>query len=107
MVKPILGVVDPPEKPERVMVLEEAGSLITGDRNISYGTPTQNFTNIAELWSVRMKHKLKDDTSIDPEDVADLMILLKVARNIANIKRDSYVDIAGYAGCGAEIIADV
>lgn len=89
-------------EPERVKVLREAADLIDGDRNVSYGTPTQNFTNIAEMWTTRLRHKLKDGTELDAVDVADLMILLKVARNIAQVKRDSYVDVAGYAGCGWE-----
>lgn len=105
MEKTVLGVVQPkPDKPERVAVLLEAADLITGDRNISYGEPTQNFTNIAEFLTTRLGHKLRDGEVITPADVADMMILLKVARNIGNTKRDTYVDIAGYAGCGAEII---
>lgn len=45
---------------------------------------------------------LKDGESFTAADVADAMILVKVARNIANQKRDNWADIAGYAGCGYE-----
>jgi hypothetical protein len=93
-----------PEKPPRSEVLLEAEGLINGDRNISYGTPTQNFENIGEMWTTFLKHKLKDGEVVSPSDVADLMILLKVARNIAQKKRDTYVDVAGYAGCGWEAV---
>lgn len=89
-----------PSKPPRVEVLLEAAALIDGDRNVSYGTPTQNFTNIAALWNTRFAHMLKSDFTA--ADVADAMILLKVARNIAGTKKDNWVDIAGYAGCGYE-----
>lgn len=89
-------------KTPRREVLEEAADLIDGDRNETYGTPTQNFTNISELWSTRFRHKLKDGEVLTPADVADAMILLKVARNIAQVKRDNYVDLAGYAACGYE-----
>jgi hypothetical protein len=89
-------------KPERVKVLLEAAELIDGDRNKSYGTPTQNFANIAEMWTTRFRHKLAPGEVFTASDVADAMILLKVARNIAQNKRDNYVDLAGYAGCGYE-----
>lgn len=83
-------------------MLEEAANLIDGARNETYGTPTQNFTNIAEMWNTRFSHLLKDGAKFTPSDVADAMILLKMSRNIAGKKRDNYVDVAGYAGCGWE-----
>ena len=97
---------EPDPKTPRRQSLEEAADLIDGDRNKSYGSPTQNFENIAEMWTTFLKHKLKDGETLDASDVADLMILLKIARNIASKKHDTYVDVAGYAGCGAEIIAE-
>lgn len=90
------------QKTPRREVCEEAANLIDGVRNVTYGTPTQNFTNIAEMWTTRLRHKLGADTVITAADVADLMMLLKIARNIADVKRDNFVDIAGYAGCGWE-----
>jgi hypothetical protein len=40
---------------------------------------------------------------LDSTDVAHLMVLLKVARSINNPQhKDSWIDIAGYAACGAE-----
>lgn len=36
-------------------------------------------------------------------DVANMMILLKIARACKIPTRDTYVDIAGYAKCAAEI----
>ena len=98
--------VERPSRPARVEVLFEAASLIDGDRNVTYGTPTQNFTNIADLWTTRFKHLLKDDVKFTAADVADAQVLVKVARNIAQVKRDNYVDIAGYAGCGWEAALD-
>lgn len=86
----------------RESVLFEAAGLITGDRNVSYGTPTQNFTNIAEMWTTRLRHKLAPGEEITATEVGDLMILLKIARNVASVKRDTYVDLAGYAGCAYE-----
>lgn len=42
------------------------------------------------------------------EGIALMMILFKVARNIANFRKtDNWVDIAGYAACGGEISESV
>jgi hypothetical protein len=91
-----------PKKTPRRELLEEAADLIDGDRNVTYGSPTQNFSNIAEMWTTRFSHLLKPGQAFTASVVADAMILVKVARNIAQQKRDNYADIAGYAGCGYE-----
>lgn len=57
-----------------------------------------SFDEIAALWSVYLGHP------IIGEDVAMMMILLKVARVMKCVSiDDSLVDIAGYAACAAEI----
>jgi uncharacterized protein DUF6378 len=83
-------------------VLYEAAGLITGDRNKTYGSPTQNFQDTATIWTAALRHKLKDGIELDAIDVAKLMIGLKLARMAAQPNRDNWVDIAGYAGCGYE-----
>jgi hypothetical protein len=97
---------DPNKETPRGDVLREAEFLITGDRNKTYGPPTQNFLHIAELLNTRFGHKLKPSARFNGSDVADLMILVKVARNISDTKRDNWVDIAGYAACGYECTLD-
>lgn len=93
---------DKPEIPPRSAILHEAAELIDGDRNLAYGTPTQNFANIAELWNVQFKHLLKPDAKFNASHVAEAQIHVKMARSIADKKRDNWLDIAGYAGCGYE-----
>lgn len=88
--------------PLRAQVLDEAKALITGDRNKSYGSPIQNFTNTADLWTVQFQHKFKDGERFTASDIAQAMVLLKMARMIAGDKHDNYVDAIGYAACGAE-----
>ncbi|MEU6267680.1 DUF6378 domain-containing protein [Saccharopolyspora shandongensis] len=93
----------PAEVPDtpRAAVLAEASELIHGDRNASYGPPMQNFRRIADMWNVVLVNHLSEP--VTPRQVADMMICLKVARNVEAPKRDNYVDIAGYAACGQEI----
>ena len=84
---------------KRQEILDTAKSCVCGDREHDYGTPENNFKTIAELWSDYMNAKFT------AQDVASMMILMKLAR----IKNgggtgDSYVDIAGYAACGGEIL---
>lgn len=86
----------------REQVLTEATGLITGDRNQTYGSPTQNFTDTAMMWSIILRPKLADGMTIDPGEVASMMVALKLCRQVAKPHRDAWVDIAGYAGCGAE-----
>lgn len=100
-----INAVEFPKVAPRESVLNEAASLITGERNQTYGSPTQNFTDIAGMWSIQLRRKLKDGATIDPGEVASMMILLKLCRMIADPKRDNWTDTAGYAGCGYE--ADV
>lgn len=75
-------------------ILEEAQRLIHGERNQNYGHPRENFKNIARLFSGYLDREISDI------DVANLMILVKVARVQGGpYHRDSFTDIAGYAGC--------
>jgi hypothetical protein len=84
--------------PLRIEVLEEAKGLITGDREEDYGDPGSNFRCIADMWSAYLDHV------IAPHDVAAMMILLKLSRvQTSPGKRDSWVDLAGYAALGAEV----
>ena len=83
----------------RRKLLEKAISIVCEDRNQQYGGPEDTFKDIAQLWAAYL------DDQIGPEDVAIMMILMKVARLKASSYQssDSWVDIAGYAACGSEI----
>ena len=88
--------------PRREM-LEEAADLVDGDRNASYGDPSQDFRRTADLWSTYLDGK----TTLDPHDVAAMMALLKISRlRWSPEKRDSWVDLAGYAACGLSTIPE-
>ena len=83
----------------RVEALREAARIISGDRDIQYGGPEENFARIAKIWSVIL------NVPVTEEDVAMCMVGVKVARyaNKSGFQPDTWVDIAGYAGCGYEV----
>lgn len=80
------------------------------DRGLNYGSPEDNFSRIARLWNTHLVNAgllpvevLGDaDKGVTAADVAAMMVLMKVAR-LENQPRhlDSWIDIAGYAACGA------
>ncbi len=83
---------------KRAEILHEAESCICGQREQDYGSPEDNFSTIAVMWTAYT------GTMITALDVSMMMCLLKIAR----IKNgggtgDSFVDLAGYAACGGEI----
>lgn len=88
-----------PKSPYRVEALRQAANLISGDRDKQYGGPQENFSRIAKIWSIIF------DREITTEDVAMAMVGLKIARYAANsgFQPDTWIDIAGYAGCGYEV----
>ena len=83
----------------RVEALREAAKIISGDRDVQYGGPEENFERIAKIWSVILGIK------ISQEDVGMMMVGLKVARyaSKSGFQGDTWIDIAGYAGCGYEV----
>lgn len=85
----------------RKQCLEDAVKCICSDRNNQYGEPEDNFKIIADYWTTY----LNGDRALTAQDVANMMILFKLGRlTVTNGTYDTYVDIAGYAGCGAEIL---
>lgn len=89
------------ERTTRKKCLDDAANCICTDRNEQYGEPEDNFSIIANYWDTYLKGKEK----VTAQDVANMMILFKIGRlTVTNGTYDTYVDIAGYAGCGAEIL---
>lgn len=79
-------------------ILDKAKTIINGERQGTYGNAEDSFSVIAEMWSAYLK---KD---ISSSDVANMMILMKVARNSSGVyKDDNWIDICGYAALGGEI----
>lgn len=72
-------------------ILEEAQSVVYGDRQSDYGSVTENFQRIATMWSAIL------NTPVTPEQVGLCMCAVKIARQCHKPKRDNLVDLAGYA----------
>lgn len=68
---------------------------------MSYGPQDVTFKRIAELWTA-MGLKC-DNGPVTAQDVVIAMVLLKVARQMHASNADNWVDMAGYAACGAEV----
>lgn len=85
----------------RLEALRAAQSAINGNRDTAYGSPEDNFQRIAQLWSMYLRRELA------ATDVANMMILLKIARSMHSLHDDAWVDIIGYAACGYEIMKTV
>lgn len=107
-----------PKKNVRADILAKANAAVNGDRNNDYGDPTQDFARTARYWNEHLIAVFERRTKGDPElegaldylvdlisssDVAIMMMLLKVSRlSWSPDKEDHWLDIAGYAACGAQ-----
>lgn len=81
---------------KRDEVIEEAQSLINGDRQEVHGDPVKNFETIAHLWKPIFGE-------VTAQQVGLALLQLKVARaTTAPDHMDSYVDMVGYAALTAE-----
>lgn len=77
-------------------ILTQAEEIINGQRAADYGDALENHQRIATFWN---SYLTLPPNHIKPEDVATMMILLKIARFMENgYHQDTVVDIAGYAG---------
>ena len=81
----------------RTDILNEATTLINGDREQDYGPPQESFGCIADMWTAYLGHH------VTAADACHMMALLKIARLRNGPNRDSNVDGAGYMALGAEM----
>lgn len=96
---------DVKRKLTRADILHAAEKCVCGQRETDYGTPEDNFKTIAELWETYLNKACTRGVNVrvEAKDVAVMMALLKIARIAAGGgKADSWIDLAGYAACGAE-----
>lgn len=72
-------------------ILIEADLLVNGDRAASYGSASESFSRIADLWTALLGH------DVSPIDVARCLIAMKLSRSVTSNHRDNWIDVAGYA----------
>ncbi len=90
----------------RQNLLERAIDLTCGDRNKTYGDPTNNMTRLAALMNAYLGDRMYggvESPYLTPVDAAAFNVLIKLSRVAANPGHyDSWLDMAAYAAIGAE-----
>lgn len=94
-------------------ILEEANQVVgPQDRGADYGHPLDNFEMEAKFMNVWLEYRkqrgmlFKENLVLTAKDMAIHKIFMKIAREANRHKRDNSVDIAGYAWCLEEAIAE-
>lgn len=77
--------------------IQQAIDVVTGDRQDAYGNPKADFEGIALIWSGILNQKLQQP--IRAEEVALMMIGLKLRREAHKHKDDNIIDMHGYGIC--------
>ena len=78
-------------------ILREAGEVISGARQETYGDAAQSHGRIAQMWSAYL------GVNVTACDVAAMMVLMKVSRSKGKPHKDNWVDICGYAALAGEM----
>ena len=86
-----VGTTTLPVQPESVCA--EADRLVDTEKDSDYGPPKEDFEVVATLWSEYLNRNLT------AHNVGVMLLLLKVRRLMRKYKRDTLVDICGYAKC--------
>jgi len=87
---------------DRNEVSKEATAALK--RGEQYGSATRLFQNIAERWTMTLRHRHGVSIGILPDDVAMMMVDLKIARAFECPQHlDSVADIVGYAALFGEL----
>jgi hypothetical protein len=82
------------DKSNFIDIEEKIQKKIIEDRHKEYGDYQENFTLLAELFSIVLFNKIK--TALEPEDVGHIMMALKLYRCTKKYKADSYDDLSIY-----------
>lgn len=91
----------------RDQVLATAAAFVTDDRAETHGKLEDNFATVAAYWSAYLA-SVGVSVDLRRHDVAAMMVLFKVARAGPNpVHANNWIDMAGYAACGAEVAGAV
>lgn len=80
---------------------------IVAEREGQHGKPSETFKAIAAAWSVYLTAVVGVPVMLREEDVAMMMVELKVQRFAGGqgTHMDTLFDIAGYAACAGELVS--
>ncbi len=79
-------------------LLDVAKGLIYGDRAAAYGPYEVEAERLARMWSTFL------EADIRAEQVPAMLVILKLTRLSHDpTHEDSWIDIAGYAGCAGKL----
>lgn len=90
-------------------ILATANKVVTTERGGQHGGAEDSFQMIADMWSVYLRNTKANfdvvvDVTITPKDVAQMMVLLKIARNTHGARKDDdFIDQAGYTALAAAL----
>jgi hypothetical protein len=85
-------------------IANKAAELVGGDRAEQHGDMESNFRFIAALWNAWLLDRIMPGRELTPEDIGQMMSLLKKARTKSGSKNpDDYVDDCGYVSCTGQI----
>jgi hypothetical protein len=94
-----------PANPKAAAVLQAADRAVNGDRNAQYGPAAPSFERLAAHFTLHLRARglLAADAALAAHDVAVFQCYVKLDRiSVTPSKEDSWVDLCGYAGIGAE-----
>lgn len=75
----------------------EVINIVSGERNICYGTPSENHDVTGGMWGLYLTRKFKIPIEITGSDVCWMNTLQKASRQAHWPKRDNAIDAAGYS----------
>ena len=88
-------------------ILAEAERLVGTDRNTDYGPPAEDGVRAAGVMNA-LGYRGPGGRELSAHDWAIFMVAVKLSRLMVTPgKRDSWVDMAGYAQCGWESVGMV
>ena len=77
-------------------LLDEVKRITSTDRQRNYGHPKDNFKRIADLWNAYLSNRKNPESEITVEDIAWMMVLVKIARDLNKPNKDNLIDAIGY-----------
>ena len=83
-------------------ILTAAANAVCGERNNSYGPPVEDFAPQAAMIAAYLTRSNGYSVNVTGSDIAAIMIFVKLGRQSHAARSDNWLDIAGYAACGAE-----